>query len=302
MGQLIKNEVIVIIKITIENEKYPEKLRKIKNPPKELYLKGNTELLNKNIISIIGSRSCTENGKRLARKFATELSKQGLVIASGMAKGIDAQAHNATLEVEGKTIAILGCGLNHIFPKENRHLYHEILKNDGLIISEYTPDTQPNSKLFLERNRIVSGISIGILVIEAAFRSGTSVTAKLAKEQGKKIFVLPHEIEDKHGIGTNKLIRQGATLVTSTKEIIEEFEFLEYKKISNIKNKLENNMKKVIKNPEYQKIYELIEKGEVNINEICRKSDRTIKEINNILCILEIEGYITKYMGGYKCI
>lgn len=286
-----------MIKITIENEQYPEKLKKIKNPPKELYLKGNTELLNKNIISIIGSRSCTENGKRLARKFATELSKQGLVIASGMAKGIDAQAHNATLEVEGKTIAILGCGLNYIFPKENRHLYHEILKNDGLIISEYTPDTQPSSKLFLERNRIVSGISIGILVIEAAFRSGTSVTAKLAKEQGKKIFVLPHEIEDKHGIGTNKLIRQGATLVTSTKEIIEEFEFLEYKKISNIKNR-----KNLIKNKEYQKIYELIERGVVNIDEICRKSDRTIKEINNILFILEIEGYITKYMGGYKCI
>lgn len=286
-----------MIKITIENEQYPEKLKKIKNPPKELYLKGNTELLNKNIISIIGSRSCTENGKRLARKFATELSKQGLVIASGMAKGIDAQAHNATLEVEGKTIAVLGCGLNYIFPKENRHLYHEILKNDGLIISEYTPDTQPSSKLFLERNRIVSGISIGILVIEAAFRSGTSVTAKLAKEQGKKIFVLPHEIEDKHGIGTNKLIRQGATLVTSTKEIIEEFEFLEYKKISNIKNR-----KNLIKNKEYQKIYELIERGVVNIDEICRKSDRTIKEINNILFILEIEGYITKYMGGYKCI
>ena len=149
------------------------------------------------------------------------MSNQGLFIASGMAKGIDSQAHIGTLEAKGKTIAILGSGLNHIFPRENKELYDEILKNDGLIISEYSPDRKPSSNLFLERNRIVSGIAIGILVVEAAFRSGTSVTAKLAKEQGKKVFVLPHEIGDIHGVGTNKLIRQGATLVTSTKEIIE---------------------------------------------------------------------------------
>lgn len=290
---------IFIIKITIENEKYPDKLRKIKNPPKQLYLKGNVELLNKNIISIIGSRNCTENGKKLAKKFASELSNQGFVIASGMAKGIDSQAHIGTLEAKGKTIAVLGNGLNCIFPKENKELYDEILKNDGLIISEYSPDTEPSSELFLERNRIVSGISIGILVVEAAFRSGTSVTAKFAKEQGKKIFGLPHEIGDRHGIGTNKLIRQGATLVTSTIEIIEEFEFLKYKEIE--KQAKEDNKKK-LRNKEHQKIYELIERGVANINEICKKSGKSIKEINNILLILEIEGYIIKSAGGYKCV
>lgn len=293
---------ISIIKITIANEKYPNKLRKIKNPPKQLYLKGNVELLNENIISIIGSRSCTENGKKLAKKFASELSAQGIVIASGMAKGIDTQAHIATLKEKGKTIAVLGNGLNHIFPKENRELYYEILRNNGLIVSEYPPDTKPSSNLFLERNRIVSGISIGILVVEAAFRSGTSVTAKLAKEQDKKVFVLPHEIGDSHGIGTNKLIRKGAILVTSTKEIIEEFEFLKYKKIENIKEEEKERKKEKIINKEYQKIYELIQSGEKNINEICKKSGKDIKETNSILFMLEIEGYITKTAGGYVCV
>ena len=225
-----------------------------------------------------------------------------MVIASGMAKGIDSQAHIGALEAKGKTIAVFGNGLNHIFPEENKELYYEILKNDGLIISEYSPYTKPASELFLERNRIVSGISIGILVIEAAFRSGTSVTAKLAKEQGKKIFVLPHEIGDRHGIGTNKLIRQGATLVTSTKEIIEEFDFLQYKKAENTQKNIKESKHKKIEDKEYKKIYEIIDNGAVTINQICKKSGRTIKEINNILLMLEIEGHITKSVGGYKCV
>lgn len=291
-----------MIKITIYDKEYPDKLRKIKNPPKQLYLKGNKELLNQNIISIIGSRNCSENGKKLARKFASELSNQGIVIASGMAKGIDSQGHIGALEARGKTIAVLGSGFNYIFPKENKKLYDEILKNDGLIISEYSQDTQPASELFLQRNRIVSGISIGILVIEAAYRSGTSVTAKLAKEQGKKIFVLPHEIGDIHGTGTNRLIRQGATLVTSTKEIIEEFHFLEYKKVENTQKDIKESKHKRIENKEYKKIYEMIESGAATINQICKKSGRTVKEINNILIMLEIEGYITKSAGGYKCV
>lgn len=289
---------ILIIKITIESEKYPYPLRRIKNPPQQLYLKGNIELLNQNIISIIGSRSCTEKGRKLAKKFASELSDQGLVVASGMAKGIDAMAHEATLNAGGKTIAVLGNGLNYIFPKENQKLYNEILENDGLIISEYSPETKPASNLFLERNRIVSGISIGILVIEAAFRSGTSVTAKLAKEQDKKVFVLPHEIDEIHGVGTNQLIRRGAILVTSTKEIIEEFAFLDYKEIEETEERTDN---KIVKE-EYKEIYELIASGVNSINEIYRKSNKSINEVNRILFMLEVEEYIAKTESGYVCI
>ena len=288
----------IIIKITIKDENYPDKLKKIKNPPQQLYLKGNIELLNKNIISIIGSRSCTEKGRKLAKKFASELSAQGLVIASGMAKGIDTAAHIGALKQNGKTIAVLGNGLNYIFPQKNKKLYNEILENDGLIISEYSPETKPASNLFLERNRIVSGISIGILVIEAAYRSGTSVTAKFAKEQNKKIFVLPHEIDESHGVGTNQLIRKGAILVTSTKEMIEEFAFLNYKEIEKTEERID---KKIVKK-EYKEIYELIANGVNTINEIYRKSNKPMSEVNRILFMLEVEEYITKTKEGYLCV
>lgn len=290
---------------------YPNKLKKIPNPPKQLYLQGNIELLNQNTISIIGSRKCTSKGINLAKMFARELSEQDLVIASGMAEGIDTAAHKGTLEVQGKTIAVLGNGFNHIFPKSNIELYKEIIKKDGLIISEYPPEVEPRSEMFLERNRIVSGISIGVLVIEAAHRSGTSVTAKLAKKQERKVFVIPHEINDKHGVGTNKLIRKGAILVTSVKEIIEEFEFLEYKpkiekriieyKENELNGKLISNNIKPINDKRQKEIYELIRTGANDINQIKRKSKKTINEISNILFMLEIGGHIKKVAGGYKC-
>ena len=291
-------------------------------------------MLNANIISIIGSRSCTENGIMLATKFAKELSKQGIVIASGMAVGIDSAAHRGTLKAKGKTIAVLGSGFNNIFPKENINLYNEIIKNDGLVITEYEPNIEPSSNRFLERNRIVSGLSIGILVVEAAHRSGTSVTARLATEQEKKIFVLPHEIGDIHGVGTNRLIRNGAILVTSAREIIEEFECLEYKELKinktnfvkktkrkNSREKMNNNektskvketntqsyrktekirKKKVEK--EYQGVYNLIFDGINSIDELCKKTGLKVKDINNILFMLELEGNIVKTSGGYKCI
>ena len=297
MGELTID--LEIVKIKIGDEIYPEQLRKIKNPPKQLYLKGNIELLKQNCIAIIGSRSCTKNGENLTKKFASELSGQGLTIVSGMAKGIDAIVHRKTIDENGKTIAVLGSGLNYIFPKENEGLYYDILKSGGLIISEYSPNVEPNSKMFLERNRIVSGISIGILVIEAMDRSGTSVTARLATQQGRKVFVLPHEIEDIHGKGTNKLIRKGATLITSTQEIIEEFEFLSFKKINDSKTKAIRS--KIVKK-EYQEIYNLIKNGASNINAICKESEKSIKDINNILFMLEIDGFITKKQGEYKCI
>ncbi len=286
-----------MIEIRIENDQYPDTLRKIKNPPKQLYLEGNIELLNKNSIAIIGSRNCSENGKNLAKKFAKELVEQDLTIISGMAKGIDSHAHIETLNNNGNTIAVLGNGFNNIFPKENINLYQKIIKSNGLIISEYPPNVKAKSDFFLERNRIVSGLSIGILVIEAAYRSGTSVTARIAKEQGKKIFVLPHEIGDIHGVGTNNLIRKGATLVTSTKEIIKEYDFLKYKKISK-----KENLKIEFKTIEEKQVYLLLKSKITNINIISDKLQLPINKINEILFMLELHGYIKKKKGVYECI
>lgn len=287
--------------IKIEDDRYPEKLRKIKNPPKQLYAEGNIELLKNNIISIIGSRACSENGERLARQFAKELVYQDITIASGMAIGIDAVAHKSTLKENGKTIAVLGNGLNYIFPKQNADLYEEIVKN-GLVITEYPPDEKPKSQHFLDRNRIVSGLSLGILVIEAAYRSGTSVTAKMAIQQGKRVFALPHEVGDLHGVGTNRLIAQGAKIVTNSKDIIENFPFLSYKEPPQEESVEMKPIRKKCENIEYNKVYKFITENPISLNEIYKKSNEEISKINNVLLMLEIEGYIEKVVGGYRCI
>lgn len=291
-------------KLLITDSDFPENLRVIKNPPKQLYLKGDISLLKTPIVSIVGSRSCSENGIRLANKFATELSLQNITIASGLAKGIDSAAHQATLEVNGKTIAVLGSGLDNVFPKENQKLYEEIIQKGGLVLSEYSPETEARSNYFLQRNRIVSGIALGILVVEAAYRSGTSVTAKFAKSQNKKVFVLPHEIDDMYGVGTNRLLKNGATLVTSTEEIINSFDFLHYKPSKNLivilnKSKFK---KRPLNNSQYQEVYNLISDKVVSLNEIYSKSNKTVSQINYDLFMLEIEGFIKKEAGGYICV
>lgn len=288
--------------ITIENNNYPEQLRVIENPPKQLYAKGNIGLLKSNIISIIGSRACSENGIKLAEQFSKELVYQGLTIASGMAIGIDTIAHQTTLQEKGKTIAVLGNGLQHIFPKKNIELYQQIIEKGGLVITEYPPEEEAKSKNFLERNRIVSGLALGILIVEAAYRSGTSVTARLAKQQGKKVFALPHEVNDKHGVGTNRLIQEGAKIVTCTEDIIKEFSFLSYKTPPKKEKTEIPKRKKVCKNEEYEEIYQLITENPISLNEIYEKSSKNIAEINNILLMLELDGYIEKIAGGYVCI
>ncbi len=288
--------------ITIEDRAYPEKLKKIKNPPKHLYAEGDIKLLKNSVISIIGSRACSENGRKLAKEFTEELVYQGITVASGLAVGIDTVAHQATLEEKGKTIAVLPCGLNHIFPPENQKLYQQIIKKGGLVVTEYPPEEKAKSQKFLERNRIVSGLALGILVIEAAYRSGTSVTAKLAKEQGKKVFALPHEVGNKHGIGTNRLIQEGAKIVTCVEDIIKEYPFLTYKK-RNIKKKSKlEKQRKICRNKEYNQIYQFITEYPISLNQIYYKSNKDIAQINNILLMLELEGYIEKVVGGYVCI
>lgn len=239
--------------------------------------------------------------------------------------GIDTVAHEATLEANGKTIAVLGNGLNNIFPSKNILLYRKIIENGGLIISEYPPDIKANSVRFLNRNRIVSGISLGILVIEAKYRSGTSVTARLAKEQRRKVFTLPHEIWDINGVGTNRLIKKGAILVTEVKDIIEQFKELEYhgnkdkeqlieqkilkkeeidKAIEKKDRRRINKKSKIqkIENKDYQEIYEIIGSQIYSVDEICKKTTKNIVEVNQIMLMMEIEGYIQKVRGGYKCI
>ena len=212
-----------IEEINFTSEKYPKQLREIYNPPKKIYAIGNIEILNNLGIAIVGSRKATEYGKKVALKLSQDLSKNKIVIVSGLAKGIDSYAHIGTLNYKnGKTIAVLGSGIKEIYPKENIELARKIVKNGGCIISEYLPNDKPNKMNFPERNRIISGLSKGIVIVEASEKSGALITADFALEQGREVFAVPGDIYSNTSIGTNKLIQQGAKLVTECEDILSE--------------------------------------------------------------------------------
>ena len=206
--------------ITIMDKEYPKKLHRIYDKPILLYAKGNTKLLKSlKKISIIGSRNCSEYGKMVTQKLSYMLAKKDYTIVSGMAKGIDSYAHKGTLTAKGNTIAILGSGVNYVYPEENKRLYNKILEQNGLILSEYGIDTKPIPEYFPARNRLISGISDKILITEASRKSGTMITANFAIEQGKTVYAVPGNITSTRSEGTNELIKDGAILVNSLEDI-----------------------------------------------------------------------------------
>ena len=212
-----------IKEINFSSDKYPKQLREIYNPPKRIYAIGNIEILNKVGIAIVGSRKATEYGKKVAFRLSKDLSERDIVIISGLAKGIDSYAHIGSLNVQnGKTIAVLGSGIKVIYPKENIELARQIVRKGGCIISEYPPDDTPNKSNFPERNRIISGLSKGVVIVEASEKSGALITADFALEQGREVFAVPGNIYSTTSVGTNKLIQQGAKLVMCVEDILSE--------------------------------------------------------------------------------
>lgn len=206
------------------DEKYSENLKNMSTPPTKLYYMGNVDLLNKKRkIAIIGCREYSEYGKIVSEKFAYELAKLGFVIISGAARGIDSFSHKATLKTNVGTIAVLGNGLNYIYPPENKELEEKILENNGLIISEYDTGTRPSKYTFPARNRIISALSDGVLVIEARKNSGSQITVDFALDQGKNVYAVPGDITRINTEGTNELIKQGAKIVTCVNDILEDY-------------------------------------------------------------------------------
>ena len=208
--------------ITIRDKYYPDKLRVIYDPPIVLYVKGNKKILNDKSIAIVGCRMCTNYGKSVASKLAYNLSLNNINVISGLAKGIDSFAHKGALEIKGKTIAIVGCGLDRVYPKENRMLFERIIKDGGAIVSEYIIGTKPIAKNFPRRNRIISGMSDGVIVVEAREKSGTLITVDFALEQGKNIYTVPGNIDNPNSYGTNALIKQGAKVITVVEDVLED--------------------------------------------------------------------------------
>lgn len=280
--------------IEMMDKQYPKRLLEIKDPPKKLYVEGNEKLLNKNSLAIVGSRRCSEYGIKYAKKFAKEIADKGITIISGLALGIDTIAHEISQNCEGKTIAVLGSGLNKIYPEENVELFQKILENGGCIISEYKPNESVNMKNFPKRNRIISGISNGILVIEAGYKSGSTITGRYGFEQNKNVFCLPRNIGDLKGVGTNELIQKGAKLVTNPQEILKEFGIIESYSSMDIKTKSE--LLKIKK--EYKLIYQHISYVPKNIEYLTIKSGLTIVELHQKLVMMELEGYIKSLPGN----
>ena len=212
-----------IVKIGVQDKRYPQRLLGIKNFPTDIYAIGKIELLNTmHTVGIVGARKCTEYGRMVTSEFAKELSAKEICIVSGMAMGIDGIAHNIAIGEKGKTIAVLGCGFNYIYPPENEWLFYKIIQNGGCVITEYPPETEPDNKKIPKRNRIISGLSDAVLVVEARYRSGSTITAKYAKEEGKKIYAIPNNIYVETSGGTNILIQEGATLVINPLQIVNE--------------------------------------------------------------------------------
>jgi DNA processing protein len=212
-----------------EDPQYPPLLREIPHPPFGIYIKGTPPDNDQLTIAIVGTRRATPDGKSTARRFATELARAGISIASGLAFGIDAAAHEGCLDAGGRTIAVLACGLANIYPRNNESVARKILAQGGAIISEYPPDMPAYPSRFLERNRIISGVSKGTLVIESPERSGSLATARFAFEQNRDVFVVPGGVAHPNFKGSNRLIRQGAELVTCTEDVLESYGILKEK-------------------------------------------------------------------------
>ena len=209
--------------ITIYDKHYPEKLKQIYDKPIVLYVKGNKKILNAFSLAIIGCRENSKYGEIATKKLSYELAKKGIVTISGLARGIDSISHSAILQAKGKTIAVIGSGIDNIYPKENIELANEIIKNGGAIVSEYIVGTKAEKMHFPARNRIISGMSDGVIVIEAKKKSGTMITVDFALEQGKDVFALPGNITSINSEGTNELIKNGAKIITNVQDILEEY-------------------------------------------------------------------------------
>ena len=275
--------------IYIESENYPRLLKKIKNPPPVLYYRG--EILPKeNCFAVVGTRKCSDYGKEVALEIANDLTEAGLIIVSGLAPGIDTFAHMAVVEKGKKTIAVLGTGLDEksIYPKSNLKLAKKILETGGCLISEYPAGTPGSKFTFPARNRIIAGISLGVLVVEAKQKSGALITAEWARKEKRPVFAVPGPIHSLNSKGPHYLIKTGAKLVENANDILKEL---------NLPEISERSLKERGENLEENLILESLKEGALDIEKIIEKTKLSASKVASLLAILEIKGKV-KNLGG----
>jgi DNA processing protein len=288
----IKKEGVKIL--TLDNEEYPINLRSIYDPPPVLYVKGKITPNDRLAIAMVGSRAATTYGKTVASKLAKELVQAGFTIISGLARGIDAVSHKAAINANGRTIAVLACGIDIIYPIENKKLFYEIIEH-GAVITEFPFGTPAEKFNFPQRNRIISGLGLGTVIVEAPIRSGALITANCALEQNREVFAVPGQVGSRLSKGTHHLIKQGAKLTESAQDIIEELELFSdaIRKMPQIKKNHQ-----IVLSKEEEKIYQLISPDEPkHIDTISYAAQMTASQVAAILIQLEIKGAVKQLIG-----
>ncbi|MCX7746988.1 MAG: DNA-processing protein DprA [Clostridia bacterium] len=282
--------------ITIQDPDYPYYLKNIYDPPIALYVKGSLEKDEK-VIAVVGSRKATPYGLKIAESLSCELASCGITVISGMAKGIDAYAHQGALKAGGRTIGVMGCGPDIVYPRENKELIEKAARS-GAIISEYLPGVLPVPFHFPARNRIISGMALGVVVIEAGERSGSLITANFALEQGRDVFAVPGNVNSDNSKGTNRLIRDGAKLVTSVEDILEELNIsLQVNPNLNASKNRENTLVLKGLDSDERKIAECLMEEPLHIDTLARKCGTTIGAVNSLLVMLELKGVVEQLPG-----
>lgn len=290
--------------LTLDDDLYPQLLREIYDPPTMLYLRGNPDFLKLPQLAIVGSRTPTPSGAEVAKNFAQQIANCGLAITSGMALGIDSAAHQGALRANnGVTIAVVGTGLDRVYPARNHKLAQDIAQQ-GVLVSEFPIGTAPKAENFPRRNRIISGLATGVLVVEAALKSGSLISARYAMEQGREVFAIPGSINNPLARGSHHLIKQGAKLVEQAEDLLEELSPLVGISTKDINNTLDISEKEPQNSADKNKsssqspIFEHIGYDPVHIDHIITKSGLTVDKVSAMMIQLELQGEIESLPGG----
>lgn len=278
--------------LTLVDTCYPRQLKEIADPPPVLFIRGNPEILSLPQIAIVGSRNPSHLGADTATEFAKALARQGFVITSGLALGIDAAGHMGALQVQGYTIAVAGTGLDRVYPARHKELATEIIKH-GAMISEFPPGTGAKADHFPRRNRIISGLCLGLLVVEAAKQSGSLITARMALEQNREVFAIPGSIHNPLARGCNALIREGAKLVETARDILEELNHYNQQDENNFPETRQTTL-----DLEQQTLLNLIMFSPTSIDSLVENTGLSVEVISSMLLVLELQGYVESVSGG----
>ena len=278
--------------LSYPEDDYPDLLRQTANPPPVLYIRGRAALLNTPAIAIIGSRAATSYGRRTAFSLAGDLADRGISVVSGLAMGIDAEAHAGCLARNGNTIAVLGCGLDIIYPRVNRKLYEQTAEH-GLIVSEYLLGTKPDGFRFPARNRIIAGLSLGVVVVEAARKSGSLITVQSALEEGREVFAVPGQIDSVKSGGTHWLLQQGASLVVSADDILDHLPLHAFSRESDTPPPAPDP--KI--DEESARLLSLIEPYPMRRDELLQRAGFSPARLSELLLLLELDGLVELLPG-----